>query len=51
MPTVDKPKLQAPMEAANPAPLQQQPGAEAIVATQPVSYDQGDIVIRMSKQS
>ncbi|KAL2178409.1 uncharacterized protein P884DRAFT_198073 [Thermothelomyces heterothallicus CBS 202.75] len=37
MPTVDAPKLQPPMDAANPAPLQQQPGAQAIVATQPKS--------------
>jgi hypothetical protein len=35
MPTVDEPKLQAPMEAANPAPLQD---GKTIVATQPVRH-------------
>ncbi|KAK3291511.1 uncharacterized protein B0H64DRAFT_446159 [Chaetomium fimeti] len=34
MPTVNEPKLQAPMEAANPAPLQD---GKTIVATQPRS--------------
>ncbi|KAK4040138.1 hypothetical protein C8A01DRAFT_35825 [Parachaetomium inaequale] len=39
MPTVNEPKLQAPMEAANPAQLQQpgEPGGKAVVATQPRS--------------
>ncbi|KAL2149033.1 hypothetical protein VTH82DRAFT_1719 [Thermothelomyces myriococcoides] len=37
MPTVEAPKQQPPMEAANPAQFQQQPGAQAIVATQPKS--------------
>lgn len=36
MPTVEAPKQQPAMEAANPAQFQQQPGAQAIVATQPV---------------
>lgn len=35
MPTVDEPKMQAPMEAANPAPLQD---GKTIVATQPVRH-------------
>jgi hypothetical protein len=38
MPTTDAPKLQAPMEAANPARLQTgEPRGEAIVTKQPVS--------------
>jgi hypothetical protein len=35
MPTTNEPKLQPPMEAANPA-QPGEPGSKAIVATQPV---------------
>lgn len=38
MPTTDAPKMQAPMEAANPARLQTgEPGSHAVVTKQPVS--------------
>ncbi|KAG7286820.1 hypothetical protein NEMBOFW57_009137 [Staphylotrichum longicolle] len=38
MPTTDAPKMQAPMEAANPAHLQTgEPGSQAVVTKQPTS--------------
>jgi hypothetical protein len=38
--TANEPKLQPPMEAANPAPRSSEPGAKAVVTTQPVSSNE-----------
>ncbi|KAK4120090.1 hypothetical protein N657DRAFT_649432 [Parathielavia appendiculata] len=51
MPTAAGPKLQPPMEAANPAQLQAEPSAKVVVTKQPTSeprpmMEQDDMALR-----